>query len=231
MITIELNQKLDENGIEILVINYEEYRYDVYCLSDSNDKLIAEANIAEGTVLEELSIDNTGSTTVISFENTPLTDGYTHMQIKSFDTLNNNELVRASKWIPIASLLEDYTNPVSFNDDNSLILFDVYVGGSFNPNYPDDFDEGTDEATELSGKMQTGGGIQSLTELPNSSIDIENVSIKLSYNENEVILTTDEQGYFRYDFPASTWGDEVTAEVINPGAIGKKTEYTDDGSS
>lgn len=232
MITIELNQKLDENGIEILVINYEEeYGYDVYCLSDSDDKLFKEGNISEAIVLEELSINNTGSTTVISFENTLLSDGYTHIQIKSFNTLNDNELVRASKWIPIASLLEDYTNPVSFDDNNSLVLFHVYVGGSFNPNYPDDFNWETDEYDESWGIMQAGGGIQSLTELPNSSIDVENVSIRLSYNEDEVILTTDEHGYFGYNFSASTWGDEVTAEVITPGAIGKRSEYTDDGSS
>lgn len=258
MITIELNQKLDENGIEILGINYEtEYGDTIdsssirsFGCEDENGNLTYDLIIDNYEIqymVSDFSIDNSGDITVITCDDYPFRSEVTHIQINSYDTTNNNEYVRATKWIPIQSLLSNYEEPIIFDDEtNEVVLFEILAStpSPYCPieidydDYGDDY-EAYDNAIANNSYIDAEGSIQSMTNLPQISsydMETEGVSVKMNFEGNlrtgnsEVIVETNEFGSFSHTFASADDAATITYEIVSPGAFGK-TQVAGMGSS
>ena len=215
--TITFAQDLIGKEVSIFPIRMRIDDTDEYCNDDGwhfyNDITLTEYST---------TVDNNNEI-IINTENYENdTSGYgdpSHIQIQYKE---NNELIRASKFIPIKNFLEN--NIVNFNDSNSDILFNISMNG-IEPIYSD-WDEETGEETISSCEPITRT-ISLLTELPTPIENVENLTIRgrLCTNGNRVIgmdtCLTDSYGNFSFDNLEYDDNDVfVVCDIINPGAIG-----------
>lgn len=225
-ITIAFNEKFDLEEGELKICRI----HDINSYYDSALDWIDNGG-NDYSISEDFDVDNTGSVTQITYKYPYTTSGYGN-QYWQFGYFVNDELVKSTRFIPIAELSENHTSgtPINISDVEKIVFIlndETYDGIYY------DYDEDTGE--EIPGHANIKINVYDATKLYGyddpSDYDLSDMLIQIYDRNGETPLKQVRFGdlenvddnFYRLDgdYP---W---LYIEFVSPGVVSNRAELSD----